>query len=149
MNTIADRFEVNLNQDGQVYGVVFDGHIDDSPRRCEIFVSGCKIGEATWHKDDGLLDRFPENDTYPPKFWNELCDQIEMGYGFMLRGVASARKNPWFVTEDGKKVHFQQSDNGFAWVGDSVIYEARVVTGSAVKDSKTVEGTFFTKEPTA
>jgi hypothetical protein len=143
MNIIADKFEINLNHDGQVYGIVFEGRIGDSPRRCEIFLSGCLIGEATWYDGDGLLDRFPDSEGNPPQFWRELCDQLESTYEYMLRAVEHVQKTPWFTT-DGHKLHFEHGE----WTDGTHTFSAQTITGHPIDaDGNGLDGTYHTNKP--
>lgn len=72
------------NNDGQLYTAVFEKHIGPAtPNRCTIHLNGCIIGEATWYKEDGLLDRFPEGE--PVEHWQEVCDRIEQDIERILK----------------------------------------------------------------
>lgn len=69
--------------DGQLYTATFEKPIGQSPNRCNITLNGSTIGEATWHKEDGLLDRFPEGE--PVLAWDEICNHIEQDIEWIFK----------------------------------------------------------------
>ena len=141
---IADKFEHRLNQDGQNYEVVFEGNIGDSPRRCEVFHAGSKIGEATWYDNDGLIDRFPEHHMNPPRYWDRLCNEVERAYEFMLRGNTAALRTPWFITSDGYTLHYERG----VWTDGDMTFSAATVSGHPLEDQgQNLEGTYYSTKP--
>jgi hypothetical protein len=139
MTAILDPIEFTADTDGQSYNAVFEGFFDQSPNRCEIFLNGGKIGEATWYDDDGLIDRLPDSDGMPIKAWNEVCDRIEREVEYRIEGHKRASQLPSFVTSHEETLAYGQG----SWIGPEHSYGAKIVTGYPVDaDDTLVEGTF-------
>lgn len=140
MTAILDVIEFVATTDGQTYSAVFEHFYDQPTNRCEIFLNGGKIGEATWYDDGGLMDRLPDSDLRPVSAWNEVCDHIERQYEYRLDGHRRAKNLPKFRTAREEVLRYNQGQ----WVGQRHQYGARLVTGYPVDDDDTVvEGTFI------
>lgn len=136
---ILTPIEFTATTDGQSYNAVFEHFFTESPNRCEIFLNGCKVGDATWYHDDGLIDRQPDHHLCPVKAWEEVCEEIEKAVEYRIDGHKRAMACPTFRTSQDELLHYKEGQ----WVGEKRTFGARLITGYPVDDDDTVvEGTF-------
>ena len=138
MHAILDPIEFTAPSDGQRYSAVFEHFFNQSPNRCEIFIDGYKIGEATWYDEGGLMDRFPEG--IPIKAWNEVCDRIEHEVEYRIDGHKRAMRMPTFWPAEGDEPLIYKQGT---WVGIKHSFGAAKVTGHPIDaNGDMIKGTY-------